>query len=71
MTSILARPVARMNREERRQMEHEHNRLYAALETAAELAELAGHDILAAQLRRERHDVWAEIERGGCGERPG
>lgn len=54
----------------RRQMEWEHNRLYAALETTAQLAELAGHELLAAQLRRERHDVWAEVERGACAERP-
>ena len=53
---------------ETRQMRHEHDRLYDALEHTAQLAEVAGHEHLAAQLRRERHDVWDHAERGSCDE---
>jgi hypothetical protein len=45
---------------------HEHGRLYDALEHAAQLAELAGHDILAASLRRDRHDVAEEFTTEVC-----
>ena len=63
--SAAARPVD----PERRAHDHEHARLYDALEHAAQVAELAGHDILAASLRRDRRDVAGEIESGDCPER--
>ena len=68
---LTAERAYRRAQDEARQMQHEHARLYTALETAAEIAELAGHDILAATLRRERRDIAAEQARGGCSERPG
>lgn len=45
---------------------HEHGRLYDALERTAQIAELAGHDILAAALRRDRRDVSAELTDHSC-----
>lgn len=57
--------------EERIAFDAEHRKLYDALETAAQRAEIAGHDILAASLRRDRRDIAAELGRGACSESPG
>jgi hypothetical protein len=46
--------------------DHEHGRLYRALETAAQLAELAGHDDIAAALRTQRHEVHRHLLNGHC-----
>lgn len=51
---------------ERLAFDFEHARLYDALERAAQLAELAGHDGTAIVLRNLRREVAADIERGGC-----
>lgn len=52
--------------DERRAFDHEHGRLYDALEKTAQLAELAGHDRLAKDLRWHRRGVAAEIQSGRC-----
>lgn len=45
---------------------HEHGRLYDAIEHAAQIAELAGHDSMAASLRRHRRHVGVEIAEASC-----
>lgn len=52
--------------EERIAFDHEHGRLYDALERTAQLAELAGHDGMAETLRILRRKVAKSIERGWC-----
>lgn len=59
----------RLAAEEPTAFAHEHGRLYAALETAAQLAELAGHDYLAESLRIDRHEIHACIAADDCSER--
>lgn len=58
----------RLAHEEPIAFRHEHGRLYDALETAAQLAELAGHDSMAASLRRHRRHVAGVLAYGDCGE---
>lgn len=59
---------ARVAGEEPAAHAHEHGRLYDALETAAQRAEVAGHDLLARHLRDLRRHIAAELARGSCGD---
>lgn len=68
-TSAPEPAATRLAAEEPVAFRHEHARLYGALETAAQLAELAGHDGMAASLRRHRRHVAAEFADGACGRR--
>jgi len=52
--------------QERITRQREHGRLYAGLETAAQLAELAGHHALAADLRAKRRVIAGEIDADRC-----
>jgi hypothetical protein len=54
--------------QEHHQFEFEHNRLSDALERTAQVAELAGHDVLAAALRRDRAEIVIEVVAGNCEE---
>jgi hypothetical protein len=58
--------AVRLAHEEPIAFRHEHGRLYDALEHAAQIAELAGHEILAAGLRRDRRDVADELVEHSC-----
>lgn len=49
-----------------RAFDHEHGRLYEALEMTAQLAELAGHEQHAAELRRMRRAVMEDIHYRSC-----
>lgn len=51
---------------ERQAFNHEHGRLYDALEKAAQFAELARHDDTAALLRDVRRKVASDIQAGTC-----
>jgi hypothetical protein len=61
--------VARVvdERSQRVAFDHEHGRLYDALERTAQLAELAGHDDVASDLRILRRKVAADMQHGWCG----
>lgn len=56
----------RLAHEEPLAFSHEHSQLYAALERAAQRAEIAGHDGMADGLRSLRRDVAREIADREC-----
>lgn len=61
-------PETQVMSDEQRAVEHEHARLYEALKVAQERAELAGHDDMAAELRRMRSATAEHYAHRACRE---